>query len=142
MAVRPLTPVNGASASYYEATDEYRANDWRLCTADEVGSCCDGSCGYDGEMVWTSSSCTPPAAAHIAAVATLATTSTPVPAAPASALAALAGPAATAALVALAAAAIPITSATHTTASTIASAATPSATAFATPATALALARS
>mmetsp|Transcript_22515 Transcript_22515/g.50897 ORF Transcript_22515/g.50897 Transcript_22515/m.50897 type:complete len:182 (-) Transcript_22515:173-718(-) len=55
MAVRPLTPVNGASASYYEATDEYRANDWRLCTADEVGSCCDGSCGYDGEMDWSTS---------------------------------------------------------------------------------------
>ena len=52
--------VLDGAASYYEATVECAAHGWRLCTVEEASACCDGSCGYDHHMVWTSSSCTSP----------------------------------------------------------------------------------
>ena len=44
----PITSINPASATYFEASTECSAQSLRLCTADEVSSCCGQGCSsYD-----------------------------------------------------------------------------------------------
>ena len=60
--VRPLTIppyIMDGKASYFEAAAECTAQGWRLCTMEELSSCCDGSCGYDRAMAWTTTPCPP-----------------------------------------------------------------------------------
>jgi hypothetical protein len=59
----PLTTISGgswSSATYYEATAECEAQGMRLCDVSELPICCQTGCEYDGNLVWSSSSCTPP----------------------------------------------------------------------------------
>ena len=54
----PKTTKDGM-ASAAEAVEECHAHGWRLCTIDELETCCNGlnECGYDHHMAWTSTTC-------------------------------------------------------------------------------------
>lgn len=54
---RPLTRINPANATYYEAQNECAAHGMRLCGVHELSACCGTGCGYDSARAWTSTTC-------------------------------------------------------------------------------------
>jgi hypothetical protein len=57
----PQTNIDGTAATFAEAEGECTARGQRLCSADELEAqvCCGTGCGFDHQLVWTSSACVP-----------------------------------------------------------------------------------